>query len=208
MVALGRARAVAQLVLWMAMLGAGTSRANARGGTGCGGRVPALKLRGGEADFAHDTDSSLMSSVSGDGSRASYTLDDESLHASQLALSSSSVRGAGEEAPRPNDDPGELAQRYWSLPARSRQLLDDLVRAKWRVVTNESIRELGPWANTELPEAHSDDVEPLTGMKLEEVWEGDQQLCVRVVAAVSCSRLSTPFSSHPATGCNPGLADN
>ena len=86
------------------------------------------------------------------------------------------MRGAGEEAPRPNDDPGELAQRYWSLPARSRQLLDDLVRAKWRVVTNESIRELGPWANTELPEAHSDDVEPLTGMKLEEVWEGDQQL--------------------------------
>ena len=81
------------------------------------------------------------------------------------------------------------------------------MRAKWRVVTNESIRELGPWANTELPEAHSDDAEPLTGMKLEEVWEGDQQLSVRVVA-VSCSRLSTPFSSHPATGCNPGPAND
>jgi hypothetical protein len=141
-----------------------------------------IRLRGGDARWAQDAGySSEMVETSEMGD-----LEDEgpSLHASQLDLSDASAGAVGSDADA-QTDPTLLAERYWALPARSRQLLDDLVRFKWKQATNESGLTLAD-ADAEL-QPHRNDTEPLTGMKLEEVWEGDEQLCVRVTEAESQS---------------------
>ncbi len=133
-----------------------------------------VRLRGGNAKWAQDAGySSEMAETSEIGD-----LEDEgpSLHPSQLDLSDATTGAVGADADA-RADPTLLAERYWALPARSRQLLDDLVRFKWKQVTNESVVT---FADGEL---HRNDTEPLTGMKLEEVWDGDEQRCVRVVEA-------------------------
>lgn len=125
------------------------------------------RLRGGDASWGRDAS---QSSEMGRGSQVDWE-NDVSLHPSELELSDASATDADGN----RTDPALLAQRYYALPASSRQLLDDLVRFKWKQVTNESgVTESQP---------HDDDDEPLTGMKLEEVWDGDEQLCVRVVEA-------------------------
>jgi len=145
-----------------------------------------LSLRGGDADWAHGGNDVLPdpeqirdsgSSEMADGSEWDE-LDEMSLHASQLALSDESP--ANETANNESTDPGLLAERYWALPAESRQLLDDLVRTRWELLANASLAYA-------VLEPHENDTEPQTGMKLEAVWNGDEQICVRVVEAESRS---------------------
>jgi hypothetical protein len=104
-------------------------------------------------------------------------LDEMSLRASQLALSDELP--VNETANNESTDPGLLAERYWALPAESRQLLDDLVRTRWQL-SNASLADA-------VLEPHENGTEPQTGMKLEAVWNGDEQICVRVVEAESRS---------------------
>ena len=152
----------------------------------------ALRLRGGDVNWAHREDSS--SEMLDDSEEAQDETMDTSLHASELGLDDDDV---GANDAHPPTDPALLAQRYWALPARSRQLLDDIVRGKWVMVTNSSdvqhavIRDLAPshaydaatGADAGLTNASAAACVALTGIKLQEVWDGDTQVCVEVVEA-------------------------
>ena len=159
--------------------------ADAPGGAGGRRLRDLLSLRGGDADWAHGGNDVLPdpeqirdsgSSEMADGSEWDE-LDEMSLHASQLALSDELP--VNETANNESTDPGLLAERYWALPAESRQLLDDLVRTRWQL-SNASLADA-------VLEPHENGTEPQTGMKLEAVWNGDEQICVRVVEAESRS---------------------
>ena len=140
-----------------------------------------VRLRGGDASWGQDAAEDGYHSSEMRESVATSEMG-SSLRPSQLDLSD----GPAADADGNQTDPALLAQRYYALPASSRQLLDDLVRFKWKQATNES-----GGTETEL-QPHDKDTEPLTGMKLEAVWEGDEQLCVRVAEA------------HPQSGVQAG----